>query len=212
MLDSFRLGDIELRNMPVVWTETDQVSPAGPNDGLIGTWVFYHLLTTFDYAGRSLILRRPTPEAAAKVRADAARAGARPLPLYLGHEHELHSRGSVDGSGAQVVGLSIGGVGESAAVIPGGTAERLRIRTDRDRPVETFAHSHPTVAYPCYPKEIRLGGATAKGSYCMTNPNSRPSRSGFDVLATFFHPFYKPYNVTLDFTGMNLYIARGKAT
>ncbi|MEW2354611.1 aspartyl protease family protein [Spirillospora sp. NPDC029432] len=211
VLDFFRLGDIELRNIPVEWSETDQASPAGPSDGIIGTWIFYHLLTTFDYAGRSLILRRPTAGTAAKVRADAVRAGAKPLPLYLAHEHGLHSRGSVDGSGTQVVGLSIGGVSESAAVVPGETAERLGIRVDHDRPVETFAHSRPTVTYPCYPKEIRLGDAAARGVYCMTNPNSRPPRSGFDVLATFFHPFYKPYNITLDFTRMNLYITPGKA-
>jgi hypothetical protein len=66
VLDSFRLGEIELRNVPVAWDD----SPNQTNDGLIGTWVFYHLLTTFDYAGRSLVLRRPTSEAARKVRAD----------------------------------------------------------------------------------------------------------------------------------------------
>lgn len=35
---------------------------------------------------------------------------------------------------------------------------------------------------------------------------------GFDVSAHFSHCFYKPYNVTLDFTGMNVYIARGKSS
>src|SRR5919197_3432261 len=83
VLESFKLGGIELRNIPVEWSESDTnaADPGGPSDGLIGTWVFYHLLTTFDYAGRSLILRRPTREAARKVRADAKRAGAKPLPL-----------------------------------------------------------------------------------------------------------------------------------
>nr|WP_276515320.1 retropepsin-like aspartic protease [Actinomadura coerulea] len=211
VLESFKLGDIELRNIPVEWSETDQASPGGPSDGLIGTWVFYHLLTTFDYAGRSLILRRPTPEASGKARRGAARAGTRPLPLWLGHEHELYSRGSIDGSGSRVMGLSIGGTSESAVVMPEETARRLRVRTDYDRPLETFAHSHPAVAYPCYPKEIRLGDAVAREVYCVANPTSRPPRSGFDSLGAFFHPFFKPYNVTLDFTGMNLYIVRGKA-
>ncbi|RAY14142.1 hypothetical protein DPM19_17890 [Actinomadura craniellae] len=212
VLDSFKLGGIELRNIPVQWSESDQASPGGPNDGIIGTWVFYHLLTTFDYAGRSLILRRRTPTTAGRARANAERAGAKPLPLWLAREHMLHSRGSVAGSGPRVVGLSIGGTSESAAVMSGETAKRLRIRTDHDRPLETFAHSHPTVAYPCYPKEIRLGVAAAQEVYCVANPNQSPARNGFDVLASFFHPFYKPYNITLDFTDMNLYIARGKAT
>jgi hypothetical protein len=92
-------------------------------------------------------------------------------------------------------------------------AKQLRIRTDYDRPLETFGHSHPTVAYPCYPREIRLGDAAAKEVYCNTDPNMPVTQPyGFDVLAHFFHSFYKPCNITLDFTDMNVYIARGKAT
>ncbi len=213
VLDSFKLDGIELRNIPVEWSETDQISPGGPSDGIIGTWVFYHLLTTFDYAGQSLILRRPAPETARKARAGANRAGTKPLPLWLAREHMVHSRGSIAGSGPHVVALPIGGTSESAAVIPGETVKQLRIRTDYDRPLQTFGHSHPATTYPCYPKEIRLGDATAQEIYCETDPNMPVTQPyGFDVPATFFHSFYKPYNITLDFTDMNLYIARGKAT
>ncbi|HVT69546.1 MAG TPA: tetratricopeptide repeat protein [Trebonia sp.] len=213
MLDSFKLGDIELRNVPVEWSEPDPGTPGGTSDGMIGTWVFYHLLTTFDYAGQSLILRRRTPEAVRKVRADAARAGAGPLPLWLAFDHMCLSSGSIAGSGPRVVSVNVGGTGESVASMPGETARQLRVRTDYDRPIETFAHSHPTVAYPCYPKEIRLGNAAAAEAYCETDPAMPVLQPyGLDVSASFDHCFYKPYNVTLDFTGMNVYIARGKAT
>jgi hypothetical protein len=204
VLESFRLGDIELRNVPVRWTNDDG-SDLG--DGMIGTWVFYHFLTTFDYAGRSLILRRRTPETARK-----ARAGAKPLPLWLAREHLLFSRGSVAASGAQVVALDIGGTNEAAAGIPGETARQLGIRTDHDRPLEAFAGGQPVVSYPCYPKEVRLGDATAKGVYCYTDDRPALGGEGFDVLAHVSHSFYKPYNVTLDFTDMKVYIARGKAS
>lgn len=216
VLDSFKLGGIELRNVPVGWSSRESGEDVDTDsDGLIGTWVFYHLLTTFDYAGRSLILRRRTPETARKARADAIRAGAEPLPLWLAREQYLHSRGSiagVAGSGTGVVGVNFGGRGEMAAVVFGDTAKQLGIRTDHDRPIGTFAHSHPAVTYPCYPKEIRLGNATAKEIYCENHPGAELAPLGFDVPTAFFHCFYKPYNVTLDFTDMNLYIARGKAT
>jgi hypothetical protein len=218
VLKSFKLGGIELRNIPVEWseTDTDAADPGGPSDGMIGTWVFYHLLTTFDYAGRSLILRRRTPETARKARADATRAGAKPLPLWLAREHSLHSMGSIAGSDTRVMGVNFGGTGEIVAGLGGETAEQLGVRTDYDRQIGTFAHSHPAVAYPCYPKEIRLGDAVAKEAYCYTNPNGPinvpwPHGSGFDVMGYFAHCFWKPYNITLDFTDMNLYIARGKA-
>ncbi|MEU6714993.1 aspartyl protease family protein [Nonomuraea sp. NPDC046802] len=216
VLDSFKLGGIELRNVPVGWSSTESGADVDTDsDGLIGTWVFYHLLTTFDYAGRQLILRRRTPETARKARAAATRAGAEALPLWLAREQYLHSRGSIAGvarSDTGVVGVNFGGRGEMAAVVFGDTAKRLGIRSDYDRPIGTFAHSHPAVTYPCYPKQIRLGTAAAKEIYCETHPQAELAPLGFDVPAAFFHCFYKPYNVTLDFTGMNLYIARGKAT
>jgi hypothetical protein len=213
VLDSFKLGDIELRKIPVEWSESDPSTPGGPSDGMIGTWVFYHLLTTFDYAGQSLILRPRTPETARKVRADATRAGAKPLPLWLAFDHVCLSSGSIAGSGPRVVAVNVGGTGESVVSMPGETAKQLRVRTDYDRPIETFAHSRPTVTYPCYPKEVRLGDAAATEAYCETDPNMPVLQPyGFDVSADFAHCFYKPYNVTLDFTGMNVYIARGKAS
>jgi hypothetical protein len=203
VLDSFKLGGIELRNVPVGWSATESGEDVDTdNDGMIGTWVFYHLLTTFDYANRSLILRRPTSEAVRE-----ARAGAKPLPLWLARDHYLHSTGSIAGSGTRVVGTNFGGRSEMAAVIFGDTAEQLRIRTDYGRPLETFAHSSPAVAYPCYPKEIRVGSAIAKEIYCGSHPTAKVGELGFDVPAALFQCFWKPYTVTLDFTGMNLYVS-----
>ncbi|MEV0585053.1 aspartyl protease family protein [Nonomuraea sp. NPDC050310] len=216
ILDSFRLGGLELRNVPVGWsaTESGEDLDDADSDGLIGTWVFYHLLTTFDYAGRQLILRRRTPEAAAK-----ARAGAERLPLWLAREQYLHSTGSFTGAAGSrtgVVGVNLGGGSEIAAGLRGKTAEQLGIRTDRDRQIGTFAQSHPAVVHPCYPEEIRLGHAAARGVYCYSNPNQQvnvpwPYGTGFDTMGWFSHCFWKPYSVTVDFTAMSLYLARGRA-
>ncbi|MFY7066146.1 tetratricopeptide repeat protein [Nocardiopsis changdeensis] len=219
VLDSFGLGGIELRGVPVAWSESEPAGgePPAANDGMIGTWVFYHLLTTFDYRGRELILRRPTPEAAEEVRAAAARAGAEPLPLWLARDHYVHSQGSIAGSGTRVVGVNLGGRGEAVAGMPGDVARELGVRTDHDRPIETGAQGHPAVTYPCYPAEIRLGDAVAEEVYCETNPDMPvnvpwPYGTGIDSTGWFAHAFFKPYNVTLDFTGMNVYIVRGKAS
>lgn len=217
ILDSFRLGDLELRNVPVGWSTTESGADVDPNnDGLIGTWIFYHLLTTFDYAGRSLTVRRPTPGAAAKARSDAARAGIEPLPLWLALDHYVHSIGSIAGSGPRVLGMNFGGSGDMVAGMPGPMAKQLGVRTDYDRPIETFGHSHAATTYPCYPNELRMGAAFAGDVYCETDPNAMvnvpwPYGTGFDTTGWLAHCFWKPYTITLDFTGMNAYIGRGKA-
>ena len=215
VLGSLKLGGIELRNIPVSWSDGE--ARPGSSHGTIGTWLFYHFLSTIDYAGRSLILRRRTPETAAKARADAERAAAERLPLWLAPEHLLFSRSSVAGAGADsgkgVVALNIGGRSEMVASMAEETAKRLRVRTDYDRPIETSAGGQFLTAYPCYPKAVRLGNAAAHDSYCYADARpGGPGREGFDVLANFSHGFFKPYNVTLHFTDMNVYIAPGKAT
>jgi hypothetical protein len=56
--------------------------------------------------------------------------------------------------------------------------------------------------------QCRCGGAAAAN---MPVNVPWPYGPGFDAIGHFAHCFYKPYNVTLDFTDMNVYIARGKA-
>lgn len=186
--------------------------PTGsPRPRNISGWPSRSRPTTFDYAGRSLILRRRTPETARQARVAAERAGAEPLPLWLAHEHLVFSRGSVAGSGSRVMGLHLGGPGEMVAGMTKETAERLRVRIDHDRPVETSAGGRFLTTYPCYPKEVRLGNAVAKDVYCYANNQPSLGREGFEILAHFSHSFYKPYNITLDFTDMNVYVARGQA-
>ena len=205
ILSSFRLGDVELCNVPVRWPEVDD----GPGpDGMIGTWVLYHFLSTIDYAGRSLILRRRTPETARQARVDA---GNEPLPLWLAREQLTFSRGSFAGSGPKVIGLHLGGIGSNVAGMWEGTAKELRIRTDYDRPEETSAGGQAIVVHPCYPNEIRLGTATAKGAYSVASVRNLHDGHGFDVLGDLAHSFFKPYRVTLDFVDMMVHIARGAA-
>ncbi|MET9627385.1 tetratricopeptide repeat protein [Lentzea sp. NPDC006480] len=208
ILDSFRLGEIELRNIPVHWSDGE---PSADSDGIFGTSIFYHLLTTVDYAGRQLILRRRTPENSRQARIAAERAGAEPLPLWLVRDHLILSRGSFADSGPRVAGLHIGGTGSNVAGVFRGTAEELGIRIDHERPEESAAGGLPITVYPCYPKEVRLGNAFAKGAYSVTSERNLHDGHGFDVLGDFAHSFYKPYNVTLDFTAMKVYLARGPA-
>lgn len=203
VLDSLRLGDVELRNIPVNWSDGES---AGDSDGIFGTSIFSHFLTTVDYAGRKLVLRRKSPEASRR-----AREGAEPLPLWLAHEHLTFSRGSFADSGPRVVALHIGGTGNNAAGMFEGTARELKIRVDHDRPEETAAGGQAINVYPCYPKEVRLGSATAHGAYSVAGDRPGHDGLGFDVLGEFSHSFFKPFNVTLDFADMKFYIGRGAA-
>jgi hypothetical protein len=68
----------------------------------------------------------------------------------------------------------------------------VRIFGGEGRPIQTFAHSTPTLAYPCYPKEIRLGDAVASKVYCEMDPTRTvnvpwPYGPGYDNMGHFAH-------------------------
>lgn len=212
VLPSFRMGDVELRNIPVTWAdmETPHELGAEPNSGGIGAQVFAHFVTTLDWANQALILRPRTPGQARAVRAEAARAGSQPLPLWIDMGIP-YTQGSVNGSGPQVVCVNTGQADGRALGMAMQTAEQLKVRIDRSRPMYGATHGQVFKDYPCYPDEVRIGPAVARGIYCAAlDPRFSISTGQFDVLAAFAHTFFKPYTVTLDFAEMNLYITGGK--
>jgi len=87
VIDSMRLGSIEVRNIPVLWSDVSFTAAPGDGQsvGVIGTTIFYHFQTTMDYAGRALILRR---------RGAAPPARTASTPMWLAPDHFIISRGA----------------------------------------------------------------------------------------------------------------------
>ncbi|WP_443154309.1 aspartyl protease family protein [Nonomuraea sp. KM88] len=189
---SFRLGSIEVRNVPVVWRDAD-VSASGT----IGMSVFSRFLTTIDYVRQALVLRRRSQLRA--FRAESARHDAEILPLWLAGGRFPCTVGSVNGHGPRLVCLSTGepGVGvttsEKFATLCG-----LKFETPR-----TGSGGGP--CYPIVADQVALGAATGRGIPGVVGPLF-DDRLGFDTIATFGHEFLKRFAVTFDFTGMGLYV------
>ena len=211
VLESFRMGDVELRNIPVSWSDLDGPHELGtePDSGGIGAQVFAHFVTTLDWANQALVFRPRTSGQARAVRAEAARAGSQPLPMWIDRRIP-YTRGSINGSGPQVVCVNTGQADARALGMTMGTAERLEVRIDRSRPMFGATHGEVFKDYPCYPDQVGIGPAVARGIYCAAlDPRMSISTSQFDVLAAFGHTFFKPYTLTLDYAEMNLYITGG---
>jgi len=204
VLDSFRMGDIELRNLPVHWH--DAVMPSALGDpqpsGVIGTTIFYHFLTTMDYANRALILRRKTRAHLREFQAEARHTGAETLPLWLAADHFPCTLGSLNDYGPRMVSLDTGGAGGMGVVTTAEMAERAGIRVDYDRP----GSFNRIAAYPCIPDKASLGGAVAQDIYGIAGPLLMDDRFRFETIANFTHSFFKPYAITFDFMDMNFYI------
>jgi tetratricopeptide (TPR) repeat protein len=201
--DRFALGDIELRNVPLVWHDAplprlpDGSSPAGA----VGTTLFYHFLTTLDYANQAFILRRRAPEQLHRFQAEARRARAGRLPLWLAGDHFPCTLGSLRDYGPKVVSLDSGGqrVGVVTTVE---IAERAGIQVDFARP-ELF---NGVQVFPILPDRISLGRAVGRDVRGIAGPLLAHNDFKFTAIANFTHNFFRPFAVTFDYLDMNLYI------
>jgi hypothetical protein len=197
VVDSLRLGQIEVRNIPVVW---DDVSfTASPGDGqpvgVIGTTLFYHFQLTMDYAGCALGIRRP----------GAGRpAGVATAPLWLAPDHFIFSSGSVGKVEPGLVLVDTGGVG-LGAVLTEAQAAAAGVIPDYGKPETDFG----VTVYPCA-ADVALGGVARQDTPGVVGPVPSPVEFGFDYLGALSHDFFKPLSVTFDFTAMAAYITAGR--
>ncbi|WP_020391398.1 aspartyl protease family protein [Kribbella catacumbae] len=205
ILDSFRIGDIEIRNIPVQWNDAQRPPlPDGSQAaGAFGTTIFYHFLTTMDYAGRALLLRR-TP--ARPPRNELAR-----LPLWLAGDHFPCTLGSLGQHRPKMVTVDTGGIG-SALDTTVAIAEQYGLTVDYAHPRE-----RPGIKiYPVTAERISLGNAVRRNvtgsAFEKVFPGvpgpGQSAQFGFDLIANFTHEFFKPYAVTFDYVGMKLTITQ----
>jgi hypothetical protein len=202
IMDSFRLGGIELRNVPVTWHRGPMPNlPDGSQPaGAIGTTTFYHLLATMDYAGQALVLRRKTRDHLRAFQAQARRAGAEKLPLWIGRDHFPCTLGSLRDYGPRVVTLDTGGTG-IGIVMSEAMAKKVGIELDEANK-DKF---NGIDVYRIFPDRISLGDAVGRNVRGIAGPLSVGNLE-FDTIANFTHTFFKPFAITFDYTDMNLYI------
>ncbi|WP_433008689.1 aspartyl protease family protein [Kribbella sp. CA-294648] len=205
ILASFRIGDIEIRNIPVQWNNVQRPPlPDGSQAaGAFGTTVFYHFLTTMDYAGQALLLRR-TP--ARPPRNELAR-----LPLWLAGDHFPCTVGSLGRHKPKMVTVDTGGIASGLDTTVA-IAEQYGLTVDYAHPRER----NGIKVYPVTADRISLGNAVRRNIRGNAVEKLGPgipgpgqsAQFGFDLIANFTHEFFKPYAVTFDYVGMKLSITQ----
>jgi tetratricopeptide (TPR) repeat protein len=210
VLDSLTVGDIELRNLPILWNEfpTPTTPDGTPTAGWIGTTLFYHFLTTMDYADQALVLRRKTRAQLHQFQVEARRAHAEKLPLWLAGDHVPCTLGSLRDYGPKVVTVDTASVGSGISTTVK-IAEQAGIEVDYAHPEWVPTPNGLIPAYPIMPDEISLGravGHNVRGSALQLATMPADELVKFKTIANFSHIFLKPFAITFDYLAMNLYL------
>lgn len=206
MLETIKLNDVVVRHVPVIVLPMEG-APAPPGthlDGIIGTSLFYHFLTTLDYVHGRLILAPRSDSAqfeqAAKERGDSV------VPLWYVPDHFLFSRANVNGASA-LFNIDTGG-DDVGVQVSKGFLSQTRIKLDQTHKGHMATPAGEITTIP-FQAAVTIGHTTEKRVPGIYMPEGdQYGIFPFAVGGTLSHQFFRSQIVTFDFTAMQMVIAK----
>ena len=211
-VNSLTLGDWVIKNVPVHILSTRQFSGAARGkqvDGIIGTVLLYHFISTLDYPNGELILRRRTKESVKQMEQQAAAEKQITMPFWLAGDHLMVAWGSVNKSQPMLMLVDTGLAG-GGFVCPQSTIDEVGIKLPEGQGSEgTFGGGKAKIV-PFVVEELSLGEAKGQSitAFFGPFPSSLEYGQGFRIGGLVSHQFFRPYALTFDFNGMKLLLRK----
>jgi predicted aspartyl protease len=213
-VEEVTLGEFVVRNVPVHILSTRPFSAAARGkkvDGILGTVMLSHFLATLDYPGGQLVLRRKTAEQLKQVEEQVRSAKGAAVPFWMAGDHFMVARGQVNKSKPMLffadTGLAGGGF-----VCPKSTLTEAGIKLPEGPGLEGVGGGGKVRAVPFKVDELSLGPVRGRDiqAFAGVFPEPMEYGEGFRIGGFISHQFFRPYALTLDFTGMRFFLVGGK--
>jgi len=211
-VDSLTLGDFVVKNVPVNILSTRRFAAAARGkqvDGIIGTVLLYHFISTMDYANGELILRRRTKENLKQIEQQAEAEKQIIIPFWLVGDHLMVAWGRVNKSQSVLLYVDTGAAGVGFTG-PQSILDEAGIKLSGGQEIEGIGGGGTVKAIPFVVDELSLGKAKERNIIGVFGafPASLEHWNGFRIAGIISHQFFRPYALTLDFTGMRLFLKR----
>ncbi len=208
-VDRVKLGDVTIRNVPVMILPTKRwtMDPKHPLGGSVGTAFMRQFLGTLDYKNRKMIFRERSPENARAVRRTLEGKFAAEVPFILDATHLMHARGSLNGKDSLTFFIDSGLASDAAFTAPIQTLQYAGIAVPETKMAENGeGGGGGKWAQGFFPvKSLTLGPlkqTDLQGEYGSRPPESYWSL-GYIADGLLSHGFLKQYaSWTIDFDAM----------
>jgi len=207
-VDSVRLGEFVMRNVPVRIMDIRKTSPAVAGqrvDGVIGTVVLYHFLATIDYLRGELVLRRRSPAMLVQVEREAAAASAVALPFWLASDHFMFAWGSVNGRPPVLLFVDTGLAG-GGFVCSEEAARSYGIDLTKTSTSEGVSGAGRTRTTWFAVDSLSMGPVTTRNVRGAVGTLAFRQSFGFDAGGIISHQFFREHALTFDFEGMRMFL------
>jgi hypothetical protein len=175
-------------------------------DGIIGTTLFYHFLTTMDYPRGELVLRRKDPKSLEEFKKSPVKRVA--VPIWMASDHFMVGWGRMETLPPTLLfvdsGLMGAGVKLAESVI-----KEAGIKLDESKATEGAGGGGKLKIVPYTVHQLSFGDIKEEnvpGLY--DGPFPWENSFGFYLAGMVGHDFLKPYAVTFDFQNMQIFLQR----
>ncbi len=201
VIPELELGGIRIKNIPAGVNAADGLQfPGVTIDGIIGTGVLMHFLSTIDYCRGQLVLAPRSDSAAFEARVQAA--GANVVPMWLVGDHFIFARARMnqapEGMFLVDTGLAGGGLVANKVQLDaaGVTIDESNTRTGQG--------GGGAVTFIPFTASATLGSLTRDNIRGIYTPGGEPGGFPFTRAGIISHDFFRQSRLTFDFEAMRL--------
>jgi predicted aspartyl protease len=205
-IESFTLGDWTVTNVPTAMLPLRQLSQGfgvKQIDGIIGTTLFYHFLTTMDYPHGELVLRQKTVETLKKFMQSGRRVA---VPMWMASDHFMVGWGRVEKLPPALLFVDTGLMGAGVKLAESVITE-AGIKLEQNKATEGAGGGGKLKIVPYTVHQLSFGDIkeeNVQGLY--DGPFPWENMFGFHLSGMVGHDFFRPYAVTFDFQNMQIFL------
>ena len=207
-IESLSIGDWTVKNVPTAMLPLRQLSEGfgvKQIDGIIGTTLFYHFLTTMDYPHGELVLRRKDGKSLEEFKAKSS--GKRVvIPIWMASDHFMVGWGRVETLPPTLLFVDTGLVGAGVKLAES-VINEAGIKLEQNKATEGAGGGGTLKIVPYTVHQLSFGDIkeeNVRGLY--DGPFPWEYKFGFHLAGMVGHDFFKPYAVTFDFQNMQIFL------
>ena len=206
-IESLTVGDWTVKNLPVGMLPLRQLSEGlgvKQINGIIGTTLFYHFLTTMDYPRGELVLRRKTAKNLEDFKKSPGKKVA--VPIWMASDHFMVGWGRVETLPPTLLFVDTGLVGAGVKLAES-VIKEAGIKLEQNKASEGAGGGGSLKIVPYTVHQLSFGDIkedNVPGLY--DGPFPWEYTFGFHLAGMVGHDFFKPYAVTFDFQNMEMFL------
>jgi Aspartyl protease/Tetratricopeptide repeat len=206
-IESLTLDDLTVKNLPTAMLPLRQLSEGfgvKQIDGIIGTTLFYHFLTTMDYPHGELVLRRKDARTLEEFKKSPGKRVT--VPIWMASDHFMVGWGRVETLPPSLLFVDTGLMGAGVKLAES-VIKEAGIQLEENRAAQGAGGGGTLRIVPYTVHQVSLGDIkeeNVQGVY--DGPFPFENMFGFHLAGMVGHEFFRPYAVTFDFQNMQIFL------